>query len=113
MADVLGSFEQAILLSLLAPSTEIGKQGYGRAVLQEVQARLGRAISAGAVYATLDRLESKGLISSRTEAGTPVRDNRPRRYYKIERAGVRALQEAKTAADRLWAGVRLPAKGTA
>jgi DNA-binding PadR family transcriptional regulator len=113
MADVLGSFEQAVLLSLLQPSTDIGKQGYGRAVLKEVQARLGRAVSAGAVYATLDRLESKGLISSKTEAGTAVRDNRPRRYYKVERSGVRALHEARLASDRLWSGVRLPARGTA
>jgi PadR family transcriptional regulator PadR len=113
MADILGNFEQAVLLSLLQPSTEIGKQGYGRAVLKEVQARLGRSVSAGAVYATLDRLEAKGFISSRTEPGTPVRDNRPRRYYKVERAGVRALHEAKVATERLWSGVRLPAKGMA
>ena len=113
MAEILGSFEQAILLSLLNPSTDFGKKGYGRAVLKEVQARLGREVSAGAVYATLDRLESKGLLSSRTEAGGEARDNRPRRYYKVEQAGIVALREARTANERLWAGVRLPAKGIA
>lgn len=112
MADLLGIFEQAVLLSLLQPSTEIGRAGYGRAVLKEVQTRLGREVSAGAVYATLDRLENKGLISSRTEAGTEIRDNRPRRFYKIEAPGVRALREVRNASERLWAGVRLPAKGT-
>jgi DNA-binding PadR family transcriptional regulator len=113
MADLLGNFEQAVLLSLLQPATEIGKAGYGRAVLKEVQSRLGREVSAGAVYATLDRLESKGLISSRTEAGAQIRDNRPRRFYKVETSGIIALREARAAAERLWSGVRLPAKGTA
>ena len=113
MPDVLGNFEQAVLLALWQPTTELGKQGYGRAVLKEVQARLGHKVSAGAVYATLDRLESKGLLSSRTEVGGVTRDNRPRRYYKIEREGFAALREARAASERLWAGVRLPAKGIA
>lgn len=108
MADVLGTFEQAVLLSLVRPATEIGKEAYGRAILREVQHRLGREVAAGAVYATLDRLEAKGLISSKTGAGTPARDNRPRRYYTAEPPGVRALNEAKAVADRLWAGVKLP-----
>jgi PadR family transcriptional regulator, regulatory protein PadR len=113
MAEILGNFEQAVLLSLLHPSTELGKKGYGRAVFKEVQARLGREVSTGAVYATLDRLESKGLLSSRTESGGDSRDNRPRRYYRVEHAGIVALREARAANARLWAGVRLPSKGIA
>jgi PadR family transcriptional regulator, regulatory protein PadR len=112
MADVLGAFEQAVLLGLAKPSTPLGKEGYGRAVLKEVEIRLGRTISAGAVYATLDRLEAKGLISSKVGAGTAARDGRPRRYYAIEAEGIRALNSAKAASDRMWAGVRWPLKGT-
>ena len=102
-----------MLLSLVDPSTELGKKSYGRAVFKEVQARLGREVSTGAVYATLDRLESKGLLSSRTESGGDSRDNRPRRYYRVEHAGIVALREARAANERLWAGVRLPSKGIA
>ncbi len=113
MADVLGAFEQAVLLSLVQPQTELGKEAYGRGILKEVQLRLDREIAAGAVYATLDRLEQKGLISSRVGAGTAVRGGRPKRFYAIEPEGIRALNEAKAAADRLWAGVRWPVKGSA
>lgn len=113
MADVLGTFEQAVLLALVRPNTPLGREAYGRAILQEVQQRLDRPVAAGAVYATLDRLEQKGLISSRLGSGDAARAGRPRRYYAIEPAGVRALNEAKAAAERLWDGVRWPLKGTA
>ena len=112
MADVLGIFEQAVLLSLVTPETEIGREAYGRAILKEVQHRLGRDVAAGAVYATLDRLERKGLISSELDAGTVVRAGRPRRCYLVEQAGVRALNDAKAATERLYTGIRWPLKGT-
>jgi DNA-binding PadR family transcriptional regulator len=108
MADVLGPFEQAVLLSLVRPVTPLGKEAYGRGILTEVQHRLGRQVAAGAVYSTLDRLEQKGLISSELEEGTAVRVGRPRRCYAISPAGVRALNDAKTASERLYAGVRWP-----
>lgn len=105
-------FEQAVLLALLRPRTALGKEGYGRAILAEVQHRLDREVAAGAVYATLDRLETKGLVSSTLGPGTPSRGGRPKRHYRIEPDGVRALTEAKAATDRLWAGLRLPLRGT-
>lgn len=113
MAEHLGIFEQAVLLALLRPQTELGKEGYGRAILKEVEHRLGRDVSAGAVYATLDRLESKGLVSSALGPGTPVRGGRPKRHYRIEANGVRALNAVREATNRLWEGIRLPLKGTA
>jgi PadR family transcriptional regulator PadR len=111
MADVLGAFEQAVLLSLVKPTTALGKEAYGRAILKEVQLRLDREVSAGAVYATLDRLEQKGLISSEIRPGDDARGGLPRRYYSIKPPGIRALNEAKAAVDRIWSGVRFPLKG--
>ena len=73
MAEQLGALEQAVLVALVRPQTELGKEAYGRAILKEVQHRLGRDVAAGAVYSTLDRLEAKGLVSSRLGLGTPVR----------------------------------------
>ena len=113
MAEHLGIFEQAVLLALLRPQTELGKEGYGRAILKEVEHRLGRTIAAGAVYATLDRLESKGLVSSALGPGTPVRGGRPKRHYRLEAKGLRALNAVREATSRLWEGVRLPLKGPA
>ena len=112
MAEHLGALEQAVLLALIRPRTELGKEAYGRAILKEVQARLNRDLSAGAVYATLDRLEAKGLVTSRLGPGTAIRGGRPKRHYTIQPEGVRALNDAKAAIDRLWAGLRGPLKGT-
>jgi PadR family transcriptional regulator PadR len=109
MADVLGAFEQAVLLAVV----RLGDDAYGRAILREVQARLERDVAAGAVHATLDRLEKKRLLSSRLGAGTPVRAGRARRYYRLQPAGVRALNDARAAVDTMWRGLSWPLKGRA
>ncbi len=106
MAEVLGSFEQAVLLAVL----RLGRDAYGRAILKEVQTRLDREVAPGAVHATLDRLERKGLVSSRLGSGTPVRDGRARRYYLIGAPGVRALNDAREAMDNVWRGLAWPLK---
>jgi DNA-binding PadR family transcriptional regulator len=112
LAEHLGTFEQAVLLALVRPRTSLGKEAYGRAILKEVQHRLNRDVAAGAVYVTLERLEEKGFVSSRLGPGTAVRGGRPKRHYAILAPGVRALNAAKAATDRLWAGLRAPLKGT-
>jgi DNA-binding PadR family transcriptional regulator len=104
MADVLGAFEQAVLLAIV----RLRDDAYGRAILQEVQARLQRDVAAGAVHATLERLESKGLLASRLGSGTPVRAGRPRRYYRLQPPGIRALNDARAAVDTLWDGLKWP-----
>src|SRR5206468_151394 len=106
MADVLGPFEQAVLLAVV----RLGDEAYGRAILKEVQARLERDVAAGAAHATLERLERKGLISSRLGPGTPVRSGRARRFYRMQPAGVRALNEARATVDSLWHGLKWPLK---
>ena len=104
MAEHLGAFEQAVLLSLV----RLGDEAYGRAIMQEMQARLERDVAAGAVHATLDRLQRKGLVASHVGAGTPVRAGRPRRYYRLRPAGIRALNDARAAVDSLWHGIKWP-----
>ena len=106
MAGVIGQFEQAVLLALI----RLGKNAYGRAILNEIQLRLNRGVSAGAVYATLERLETKGLASSRLAPGTAIRGGRARRYFVPTGAGVRALNDAKSATDSLWRGFAWPLK---
>jgi PadR family transcriptional regulator PadR len=106
MAETLGTFEQAVLLAVI----RLKDDAYGRAILKEVQERLEREVAAGAVHATLERLEGRQLISSRLEAGTPIRDGRSRRFYRLERAGVQALNEARAAMNNLWRGIRWPLK---
>jgi DNA-binding PadR family transcriptional regulator len=107
MADTLGAFEQAVLLAIV----RLDESAYGRAVLSEVQARLKRSVAAGAVHATLERLERKGLIGSRLGTGTPIRGGRPRRFYRIKPKGLRALNDARAAIDLLWYGLEFPLRG--
>ncbi|HEY6341996.1 MAG TPA: helix-turn-helix transcriptional regulator [Bryobacteraceae bacterium] len=106
MAETLGLFEQAVLLAVV----RLQEQAYGRAILREVQERLGRDIAAGAVHATLERLERRGLISSRLGLGTPIRDGRAKRFYRLEAAAVEALNHARAAVKNLWQGIRWPLK---
>jgi len=104
--ETIGQFEQAVLVALI----RLGKDAYGRAILNEVQVRLNRGVSAGAVYATLERLEAKGLASSTLAPGTAIRGGRARRYFVPTAAGVRALNDAKSATDTMFRGLAWPLK---
>ena len=108
MAEVLGAFEQAVLLAIV----RLGPDAYGRAILKEAEDRLEREIAAGAVHATLERLQRKGLIASRLGAGTALRGGRARRFYRLQPAGVAALNDARAAIEDLWRGLTWPLKGT-
>ncbi|HYL06234.1 MAG TPA: helix-turn-helix transcriptional regulator [Thermoanaerobaculia bacterium] len=107
MAEVLGSFEQAVLLAIV----RLGEGAYGRAILSAVQERTERDVAAGAVHATLVRLERKNLIASSLGPGTPVRGGRVRRFYRLQATGLRALNDARAAVDNLWHGLEWPLKG--
>ena len=106
MAELLGTFEQIVLLAVLG----LEENAYGRSVLQAVQSASGdnRSISAGAIYATLDRVEMKGLLSSRIEEGTPARGGRARRFYRLTPTGASALSEARRTLEKMWYGKRWP-----
>jgi DNA-binding PadR family transcriptional regulator len=112
MASILGTFEQAVMLALVRPETNLGREAYGRAILKEVELRIGHEVAAGAVYSTLERLEAKGFISSRMSEGNATRGGRRRRHYVIESKGIRALNESKAAVERIWAWVNWPLKAT-
>jgi PadR family transcriptional regulator PadR len=85
--ELLGSLEHIILLAL----ARLDGEGHGMIVRREIEGRTGRNISIGAVYATLERLEEKGYISSFTGEPTPERGGRAKRLFRVEGAGKRAL----------------------
>ncbi|MGA2889478.1 MAG: helix-turn-helix transcriptional regulator [Terracidiphilus sp.] len=102
MAELLGTFEQIILLAVMT----LEEDAYGRSVLRESQASGAseRTMAAGAVYSTLDRLEEKGYLVSRLEAGMPERGGRARRFYRLTANGVVALNETRRTLVRIWRG---------
>jgi DNA-binding PadR family transcriptional regulator len=107
MADVLGVFEQAVLVAVL----HLRGDGYGRTILKDVQRRLAREVTASAVYATLDRLEGKGLVASRSGDATPERGGRAKRHFTVTAGGVRALNDARATSLNIWRGITGPLKG--
>jgi len=103
----LGEFEQMVLLAVLREEGE----GYGMSIRRELEERAGREVSIGAVYATLDRLEEKGLVRSRDGEATPVRGGRARRHFELTTDGASGLARARAMMDRLWDGVDLGRQG--
>jgi DNA-binding PadR family transcriptional regulator len=101
MKEGLGIFEQAVLVAIL----RLEGNAYGRAILKAVEDRVARTVSAGAIYATLERLEDKKLISSALGSGTPQRGGRPRRFYEIQPLGLQALDESRTMTQNVWRGI--------
>jgi DNA-binding PadR family transcriptional regulator len=97
-APSIGQFEQVVLASILA----LGDGAYGVSIHARVEELARpRKTAIGAVYTTLDRLESKGLVSSRMADPTPERGGRAKRYYRLEASGAAALREAAVVARRV------------
>jgi len=100
----LGEFEQHVLAALL----RLRDNAYGVTIRREIAERTGRDVAIGAVYATLDRLERKGFVSSRAGESTPERGGRAKRYFKVEAPGIRALSESWWMSDRMRDGLPVP-----
>lgn len=89
MNNYLGEFEQLILFSLL----HLDDDAYGVAIRESIEQRTGRAVSSGAIYTALGRLEERGLVTADAGAQTPG-PGRPRKYYTLTPSGARALMDA-------------------
>jgi DNA-binding PadR family transcriptional regulator len=102
----LGEFELLVLLAIL----QAGENAYGSTILQELHRRADRAIARGGLYVTLERLEAKGYVSSRTGDPAPARGGRPRRYYTVESVGLTQLRRALDDLGRMRQGLTLGLK---
>lgn len=104
--EYLGEFEQVVLLAVVRQ----GESGYGATIRREIEESAGRPVSLGAVYATLARLEEKGLVASRQGESTSRRGGRAKRHFRVLPAGAEALAESRRMLDRMWQGVDLEAR---
>lgn len=100
--DFLGEFEIYVMLAL----AHLGAGAYGVSIRQEIEERTGRDVAIGAVYATLSRLEDKGLVRHELSAPLPVQGGRARKHYSLTPAGDRALGHAATMLTRMMQGWR-------
>jgi DNA-binding PadR family transcriptional regulator len=97
----LGHFELLVLLALLRHEDE----AYGVPIARELERTTGRRVILASVYNTLERLESKGLVSSSVGEPTPERGGRAKRYFSVTSAGLREIRAAKKALTSLWRGI--------
>jgi DNA-binding PadR family transcriptional regulator len=101
MSRAVGEFEQLLLLALL----RLGPDPHGVLIRREIEARTGRAVSAGALYTALDRLERRGFVSSRLGEPTPERGGRRKRLYRLQPAGERVLARVYESLQQMASGV--------
>ncbi|HEX4075350.1 MAG TPA: PadR family transcriptional regulator [Candidatus Acidoferrales bacterium] len=98
-ATGLGQFEQLVLTAILT----LRDDAYGVTIHAKVtELAQPKAVSLGAIYVTLDRLEDKGYVASWLSDPTPERGGRAKRCYKLEALGERALRESAVTAKRIW-----------
>lgn len=97
----LGSFELMVLLAVVG----LDDDAYGVTILRALEARTGRDVGVGSVYATLERLEAKGLVGSRLGDPTPERGGRAKRYFRATPGGVREARSARETLSLLWQGL--------
>ena len=96
-----GEFEQMVLLAVL----QLDDEGYAIGIRRQLEERAGRAVSRGALYRTLDRLESKGFVEWEMEEAPPDRGGHPRRRFAVTKAGIESLKTSRAALFNLWDGL--------
>jgi PadR family transcriptional regulator len=108
MADRPGHFDLMILLAVL----RLDDNAYGVPISTEIENTTGRSIALATVYAALERLESRGWVSSRVGESTAERGGRAKRYFRVTAKGVREARDAKRALVKMWGGIRQLQEGT-
>jgi PadR family transcriptional regulator PadR len=97
----LGEFEEIVMLTVGI----LYKDAYGVAIKREIEKRLSRKVSMGAMHTALVRLEDKGYINSVKGESTEERIGRPRRYFQITALGKKAIEYSRTIREELWRAI--------
>ena len=99
--DFLTDLELMILLAVV----RLGDEAYGVTITREIEQTTGRAVAVAVVYATLDRLEERGLVTSSVGDPTPERGGRAKRFFRVTSKGLRQARHTQSALIALWTGV--------
>ena len=98
---LLGTLEHIVLLAVL----RLGTEAYGATIRDEIEQRGGRDMSFGAVYVTLQRMEGKGLVTSRLGEPTAERGGRAKKYFHVTVRGLKEVRETQRSLVKLWHGL--------
>ena len=99
--EYLGNFDLMLLLAVLRLSDE----AYGVTIAQELEQHTGREVVIASVYARLESLQERGLVTSSLGDPTPERGGRAKRYFRITGAGIREIRDARSALMTMWKGL--------
>ena len=105
---MIGEFEYL----LITAAVRLGDEAYGAAIREELEATTGRRCSIGALYTTVDRLETKGLLKTWMGDATPQRGGRAKRMIRVTPKGVQAAKNFYDAVTRVSRGVSWAANRT-
>jgi PadR family transcriptional regulator PadR len=94
----LGEFEEIVILTIGI----LNNEAYSISIKDEIESRLSRSVSMGALHTALRRLEDKGYLRSFAGEVTKERQGRPKRYFEITAMGKKAMHYAKTTREELW-----------
>lgn len=97
----LGEFEEIVLLTVCV----LYDEAYGVAVKNEIETRLKRKVSVGALQSALHRMEKKGFLSVREGGSNDVRGGRPKKFFTITAHGKEALEHARDVRSELWGAI--------
>ncbi len=102
--ESLGEFEYLVLLAVL----RLNNGAYGMRVRREIAERTQRDVTIGAVYATLERLAAKGLITSEMSDPTPERGGRAKRSFHLTGVGIQAVNRSRQELESMLEGLAFP-----
>src|SRR5271154_6237816 len=105
---MLGEFEYL----LITTAARLGNEAYGAVIREELEATTGRKCSIGALYTTIDRLETKGLLKTWMGDATPQRGGRAKRMVRVAPKGVLAAKAFYDAVTRVSRGASWVANRT-
>lgn len=94
----LGEFEEIVMLTVGI----LNNSAYSVAIKNEIEQRLSRSVSMGALHTALKRLEEKGYLKSFSGEATKERAGRPKRFFEMTALGKQAIHDSKSMRDELW-----------
>lgn len=97
----LGEFEEIVILTIAV----LNKSAYGVAIKNDIEERLSRSVSMGALHTALVRLEDKGYIRSDEGEATDDRMGRPKKYFHVTALGKRAMEYSRDTRNALWRAI--------
>ena len=102
--DYLGSFELMVLLAVM----QLDDDAYGVPIARTIEHNTGWPVALGSVYAALDRLQERGLLTSTLGDPTPERGGRAKRFFRVSTKGTQAAEESRRALTALWQNLPEP-----